>query len=225
MAAQDKALRPIVALLCLGASACSSVEPIAYSGLPSSAHLQPNRQEDAKRIPFRYATATDWRAYNRIIIDPVAIYRGADHQFADMAETDKTSLAEHMQSEFAEKLKSRFTLADRPGPNMLRLKLTLTGAVTSTPVLGTLSRFDLAGGLYNGVQTVLGGEGLMTGSVSYAVEIRDATDNRLLTAFVAKQYPSPLNIPASVGALLAARTGIEKGAEELAEQLSRPAKS
>ncbi|HEY8064370.1 MAG TPA: DUF3313 domain-containing protein [Methylosinus sp.] len=225
MAALDKALRPTVALLCLGASACSSVEPIAYSGLPSSAHLAPNRQDDAKRIPFRYAAVTDWRAYNKIIIDPVAIYRGADHQFGDMAEADKASLVEHMQSEFAEKLKSRFNITDRPGANTLRLKLTLTGAVTSTPVLSTLSRFDLAGGLYNGVQTVRGGEGLMTGSAIYAVEIRDASDNRLLTAFVAKQYPSPLNIPASVGALSAARTGIEKGAEDLLEQLSHPAKS
>ena len=212
-------------MVCLTMSACSSVEPIAYSGLPSTAHLQPNRQDDAKRIPFRYAPATDWRVYNRLTIEPVAIYRGSDHQFGDMAEADKASLAEHMQREFAEKLKSRFTIADRPGANTLRLKLTLTGAVTSTPVLGTLSHFDLAGGLYNGVQTLRGGEGLMTGSVIYAVEIRDASDNRLLTAFVAKQYPSPLNIPASVGALSAARTGIEKGAEELSEQLSRPAKS
>ncbi|OAI31660.1 hypothetical protein A1351_20810 [Methylosinus sp. R-45379] len=225
MAALDKMLRPTVALLCLGTSACSSVDPIAYSGLPSSAHLQPNRQDDAKRIPFRYAATTDWRAYNRLVIDPVAIYRGSDHQFGDMAEADKASLAEHMQSEFAEKLRSRFTIADRPGANTLRLKLTLTSAVTSTPVLSTISRFDLAGGLYNGVQTVRGGEGLLTGSVFYAVEIRDASDNRLLTAFVAKQYPSPLNIPASVGALSAARTGIEKGAEDLREQLSRAAKS
>ncbi|PWB88524.1 DUF3313 domain-containing protein [Methylosinus sporium] len=225
MATLDKALRPTLALLCLGASACSSVEPIAYSGLSSSAQMQPNRQDDAKRIPYRYAAAADWRAYNRIIIDPVTIYRGSDHQFADIAETDKISLAEHMQREFAEKLMSRFSIADRPGPNTLRLKLTLTGAVTSTPVLSTLSRFDLAGGLYNGVQTVRGGECLMTGSVIYAVEIREASDNRLLTAYVAKQYPSPLNIPASVGALSAARTGIEKGAEELMEQLSRPGRS
>lgn len=147
MAISDKAHWSAVALFCFGAGACSTVEPNAYSGLPSSAHLRPNRQDDAKRIPFRYATATDWRAYDRIIIDPVAIYRGSDHQFADLAETDKAALAEHMQSEFAEKLKRRFSLTDKPGPNTLRLKLILTGAVTSTPVLGTLSRFDLAGGL------------------------------------------------------------------------------
>lgn len=87
--------------------------------------MAPNRQDDAKRIPFRYAFVTDWRAFNKIIIDPVVIYRGADHQFGDMAETDKASLAEHMQSEFAEKLKSRFTITDRPGANTLRLKFAL----------------------------------------------------------------------------------------------------
>ncbi|KAF2990141.1 DUF3313 domain-containing protein [Methylocystis sp. MJC1] len=219
MATTEIAHRLAIALLCLGAAACSSVEPIAYSGIASFAHMQPNRRNDAKRIPFRYATATDWKAYDRLTIDPVAIYRGADHQFADMSETDKVALADHMQRQFSEKLKSRFRLTEKAGPNTLRLRLTLTGAVKSTPVLSTLSRFDLAGGVYNGVQTVRGGEGLLTGSVIYAVEIRDS-DNRLLTAFVTKQYPSPLNIPASVGSLSAAQAGIEKGAEALLEQLS-----
>lgn len=75
------------------------------------------------------------------------------------------------------------------------------------------------------MQTVRGGEGLMTGSVIYAVDIRDASTNRLLTTFVTKQYPSPLNIPASVGALSAARAGIENGAEALLEQITSRAKS
>src|SRR5882762_7501931 len=96
-------------------------------------------------------------------------------------------------------------------PTTLRLRLTLTGASTNTPVLGPLSRFDIAGGLYNSVQAVRGGEGTFTGSVIYAVEIYDAPTNRLLSAYVTKQYPGSLNIMASFGSLSAAETGIDKG--------------
>lgn len=41
-------------------------------------------------------------------------------------------------------------------------------------------------------------------------------------AYVSKQYPSPFNIAASVGAMSAPRTSIAKGAAELAAYLSEP---
>ena len=86
-------------------------------------------------------------------------------------------------------------------------------------MLGTLSRFDMAGAVYKGVQAARDGEGSLTGSVIYAVEIFDATTSRLLGAFVSKQYPNPYNIKASVGALAAAEAGIDKGADSLMAQL------
>lgn len=101
----------------------------------------------------------------------------------------------------------------------MRIRLTLTGAKKNTPVLGTLSRVDIAGGLYNGVQAVRGREGSMTGSVIYAVELYDAASNKLLAAYVTKQYPNALNIASSVRPLDAAKAGIEKGAESFADQL------
>ena len=147
------------------------------------------------------------------------IYRGPDQQFGDISEEDKASLASYMQSQFAEKLRSRFMLVSNAGPYTLRMRLTLTGAETSAPVLSTLSRFDIAGAVYNGVQTVRGGAGMMTGSVSYAVEISDAATSRLLSAFVTKQYPGPYNLGATMGSLAASQVGIDKGADALMAQL------
>ncbi|MFE0758640.1 DUF3313 domain-containing protein [Inquilinus sp. NPDC058860] len=203
----------------LALAGCGSADPVAYSGIASSAQLAPNPQDDTGHIPFRYATPVDWRSYSRIIVDPVAIYRGRDAQFGDMSEEDKAELARTMQARFAEKLKSRFALAGDPAPGTLRLRLTLTGASTSTPVLSTFSRVDIGGGLYNGVQAVRGGEGLFTGSVIYAAEIYDAPTGRLLNAFVSKQYPGSMNIGATFGSLDAAKTGIDKGADALVAQL------
>lgn len=211
--------RLFVVTLVVALAGCASVKPVAVSGIASSSYLKPNTADDADRVPYQYATQADWRKYRRLMIDPVVVYRGADNQFGDMSDLDKVALAAHMQSAFAQTLRTRFELADGAGPNTLRLKLTLTGAATSTPVLATLSRFDIAGGLYNGVQTVRGGEGTFTGSVIYAVELYDASTNRLLSAYVTKQYPSPWNIGASFGSLGAAKAGIEKGADALLAQL------
>lgn len=205
-----------VAGLCAG---CSAMTPAAYSEVASTRYLTPNASDASGRVPYRYAAAADWRSYDKVMLDPVVIYHGRDHQFGDMSAQDKARLAAYMRSRFLESLSARFQVVSQRGPNTLRVRLTLTGAVTNTPVLGTASRFDLAGAVYNGVQSARDGEGLLTGSVFYAAEIFDAANGRLLNAFVSKQYPTPYDIKASVGALAAAEAGIDKGADALVAQL------
>jgi CRP-like cAMP-binding protein len=215
----SQADRLAILALSMTLAGCAGVTPVPYSAVASSSYLAPNPSDASGHIPYRYSTAVDWRTYNKVIIEPVVIYRGPDQQFADMSEEDKASLASYMQTRFTEKLGRRFTPVNQRGPNTMRVRLTLTGAVANTPVLGTLSRFDLAGAVYNGVQAARDGEGSMTGSVIYAVEIFDAATSRLLGAFVSKQYPSPLNVKASVGSLAAAEAGLDKGADTLVAQL------
>lgn len=200
-------------------SACAGPQPAPYRDLAAAPYLKPNADDTTGKIPFLYSENSDWSKYRSILIEPVTVYDSADEQFGKLPMQDRTALAQYMQKRFAEALAKRFTLVELPGTDTLRLKLVLTGAGTTTPVLSTLTRFDLSGGVYNGVQAVRGGGGLFTGWVMYAVEIRDGSSGRLLEAFEAKQFPNAYNLPATFGALTAARTGIDKGAETLAEQL------
>jgi len=197
---------------------CASVAPVPYSEVASSSYMAPDPSDTTGRVPYRYAADVDWRGYSKAILDPVAIYHGRDHQFGDMSDADKAQLAAHMQTSFMAKLACRFAMVNSRGPNTIRVRLTLTGAVANTPVLGTLSRFDMAGAVYNGVQQARGGEGMMTGSVIYAVEIFDASTGRLLSAYVTKQYPDAYDIKASIGPLAASFAGIDKGADSLVTQ-------
>ena len=110
-------------------------------------------------------------------------------------------------------------MTDAPGPTTLRVHLTLTGVETSTQVLSTLVQLPIPGTVIGLVQTAFDKQAVLTGSVSYAVEIYDSATNRLLRAYIAKQYPLAANIFASVGALHACRIGIRNGAEDLEAQL------
>lgn len=198
---------------------CAGHDPVRYTGLNSSSHLTPNTGDESDRIPYHYNPQTNWKKYNNLIIDPVIIYQGPDSQFGDMEHSDRQKLASYMQEKFAETLRSRFREGAAPSPTTLRLKLTLTGADTTPQVVGTFTKFDLAGGPYNIVQSIRGGQGMMSGYVNYAIEIYDFSTNELLYAYVAKQYPNAMNISATIGTLSAAEVGIDKGAEELAEIL------
>lgn len=202
----------------LAIAGCASTSPSIYADIDSSARLVPNTEDDAYRVPYIYKANVDWRQYSAVIVEPVRLYQGPDNQFGDMALADRLTLAQYMQHRFSDRLQQHFKLTHRAAPNALRVKLTLTGAQTTTTFLSTFTRFDLAGGPYNIVQSIRGKEGTFTGSVSYAVEIYDSSSNRLLNAYVTKQYPNSLNISATFGALGAAKTGIDKGADALVSQ-------
>ncbi|ARM90066.1 hypothetical protein RHEC894_CH03812 [Rhizobium sp. CIAT894] len=204
---------------CLSVAACTTPDPTVYAGLASASQLQPNTADKTGRVPYRYQTNVDWRRYTRIIVDPVTVYKGSDSQFGKFPEKDKVLLADYMQDQFTEKLKTRFAIVGTAAPATLRLHLTLTGAKATTAVLGTVTRIDVAGGLYNTVQAVRGREGSMTGSVNYAVEIYDAASNRLLSSYVTKQYPNAMNIGASFTAMDASMVGVRKGADALLAEL------
>ncbi|MBN3853663.1 DUF3313 domain-containing protein [Paraburkholderia sp. Ac-20340] len=205
--------------LSLVLAACAGVQPVAYSGIEASHQLRPNFGDDRAKIPFAYATPVVWSRYTQVVLEPVSVYQGTDAQFGDMKDEDKSALASYAQKAFAESLGKRFQLGSQTGPGVLRVKITLTGAERTTPLVGQAMHFDIAGNLYNGVQAVRGGQGAFSGSVSYAVEVYDGSDGRLLKAYVAKQYPNAMNLPAAFGSLGAAKTGLDKGAQALVAQL------
>lgn len=209
------------ALALLALAGCIGPQPHAYSGMPSHDRLHPNAGHHTGRTPLAFSETADWHSYRQIIIDPVEVYQGPDADFGKIPARGQEALARYMGERFTSSLSHDYRIVDSAGPGTLRLHLMLTGASVTPPVVGTLTHFDLAGGIYNTMQGVRGKQGMMSGAVVYAVEIRDTQSDRLLHAQVTKQYPGALNIPASFGALKSAKVGIDKGARELAMQLMR----
>lgn len=209
---------PLLAVMVL--AGCAETPPVRYANIESSSQLTPNIDDKYIHISYRYAPSVDWSKYTNIIIDPVVIYQGGDHRFGDLLPEERKSLADYMYNKFSESLRPHFREVSTPIAGTIQLKLTLTGADTTTPFIGTITKLDpLIGGPYNIVQSIRGKEGLFNGSVDYVVELYDASNHSLLNAYVAKQYPNAMNIGASVGSLSAAEVGVDKGAEELADML------
>ncbi|QGU87516.1 DUF3313 domain-containing protein [Erwinia sorbitola] len=219
MSTQTQVFRSSLLILSMVIAGCAGTPTARYAGLSSAEKLQSNSGDNAHNQPWRTTGQIDWHKYSEVMVDPVVIYQGADNQFGDLSQADRQELADYLYQRCNEVLKTRFSPTQRPSSKALRVKLTLTGAETTTPVLGTFTKFDLAGGPYNIVQSIRGREGLMNGSVSYAVEIYQADNNQLLQAWVTKEYPNAMNVSASFGSLSAAKVGIDKGTEQLLSQL------
>ncbi|GKT02118.1 DUF3313 domain-containing protein [Acidovorax sp. SUPP3434] len=219
MSAFSKSMLSLVCGSVILMTGCASKPPLSYNNLESASQLTVNTRKDADRTPYVYSTSVDWNSYNAMIIEPAVIYYGTGHQFGDLPKADQEELAQYMNTEFRKVLGKRFQLKNNAAPGTLRLKLTLMGAETNTAMVSQITRFDLVGLPINAVQGIRGKEGIFMGSVTYSAEIFDANNNRLLKALVTKQHPNAMNIAATFGSLNAAKTGIEKGAEELLTQL------
>ncbi|GLQ97771.1 DUF3313 domain-containing protein [Dyella mobilis] len=207
-------------LLVVGMAGCAATTPVQYRNLDSSAQLAPNSQNQSKHIPFYYASPdTQLTRYTRVMLDTVTVYGGEDQQFGTLSAVERQQLADYMQSQFGQALGQKYVLTSTTGPDTLRIHLTLTGASASVPVLSTVKQIVPVGALLGTLKSAADRPSRTLGSVTYAVEIYDSQSNKLLRAFIAKQYPAAENIPASLGALGAAKTGIEKGAEALLKQL------
>ncbi|WP_439858221.1 DUF3313 domain-containing protein [Pseudomonas syringae] len=207
-------------LLVMALAGCASREPFPYAGIESAPKMRPNKDATSDREPFAYKTQVNWSQFTNVMLEPMSVYCGADNQFADATSEDKRDLANYMTVKFSEALGARFRFVSKPIPYTLRIRLTLTGVETTTPVLATFSRFDVGMGSYNLVQAARDREGSFSGSVSNVVEIYDASTSLLLESYVSRQYPGVYDNSSTFGGFTAARSGIEIGARSLVDTLA-----
>jgi hypothetical protein len=213
------AILPLIAA-CALATGCVVTPLNRYQALDSTARMQPNAANDKNHQPYVYAAPdTDWSRYTAATIDLVVIYRGNDQQFGQVSQAERQTLAAYMQQRFAKALQTKYVLATTSMPNELRVHATLTGAKTDVPVLSTVAKVVPVGAVIHTVESAADKPDAFSGSVSYAIEIYDASSGRLLRAYESRQYPAAENVVAGFGALGAAKTGIDKGATALLAQL------
>jgi hypothetical protein len=213
--------RCLLPLLCVACMAgCATTKPVPYNGLDSTAQLTPNTQDKNGHMPLYYSSPdAQLNRYTQVMLDTVTVYGGNDQQFGKLSAADRQQLAEYMQMQFGQTLGQKHVLTSVPGPNTLRIHLTLTGASASVPVLSTVKQVVPVGAVLGTLRSAADKPSRTLGSVTYAVEIYDSQSNQLLRSFVSKQYPAAENISASIGTLSAAETGIKKGAKALLVEL------
>ena len=156
------------------------------------------------------ASKVDRFTYDRLILDPVDVYAGADSEFVGLSDREKHELSQYMFRRFASTLSQRFELTHTADEGKtLRVHLILAGAEVSPVVATAVTWFDYAGGLYNFVQGLFGGHSAYSGSVTYAVEIFDAANGNLIEAMI--QFKNIVGVEGCIYARSIDRCGTTTG--------------
>jgi len=81
----------------------------------------------------------NWPAYREVLLEPVTLWRSGRKSLDPVPREDLLRLVEDLQSAVRTRLGEAFHFVDRPGPGVLRIRLAITEAHASDPVLDILT--------------------------------------------------------------------------------------
>ncbi len=179
-------LVPLLALLV--AVACGPRHPprtFETSGfLDDYSLLRPGGHDDVALV-YRDPTV-DWTAYDKVLLEPVTLWRSGKKSLDPVPEGDLLRLVDDLEAAVRRRLGAGFTFVDKPGPGVMRIRLAITEARATDPVLDVLRA--------HGRQGVTTGNGPLHPETLRFIdraqiegEVRDAATDRLLSAGVERR--------------------------------------
>jgi hypothetical protein len=119
-------------------------------------------------------------SYDKILLDPVTIWKGSETNLDQVAPEDRQRIADRFFDLLYEVLAKDYTMVRLPAPGTMRLRVAITGLQAGTPVLDTFSsavpQVRVAATL-GGYAT---GKPVFSGQASVAFKLVGATTGQLL---------------------------------------------
>jgi hypothetical protein len=210
MEASMKIIRAtLIAALLLGAPAAVLAQ--AHSGLSSASKLTP---DSGKGDSWTYRNPNaSLSKYQSFIIQPTAVYSGATAQWEGTTPDQRQKYAAYMTKALRDEVGTGYQIVDKPGPGVATLHLTLLGVQKTIGGVATAARATPMGFAFNGIQSLRGKKGSMTGSVQLALEVNDSRNGALIFAAVRKRSPDALDIESTLST--------EKTVEAVADDIAK----
>ena len=175
----------LLLLLALGASCATTYQArhAKTSGFLGD-YSQLRKGQGREPLLIYFNPATDVRDYDKILIDPIVGYLGKGSRLNRLSPQDRQALLDYFHATLREQLGQDYAIVDQPGPGTLRLRIAVTDARGTKPVIDTLSTVVPVGLAISILERVALGKTLTTGSVRIEAEALDAQTGARLAAMV-----------------------------------------
>jgi len=178
----------IVAAALLLAAACAARRPgpsTEYSGFLDDYSLLHRGGQGEVALLYRNPQAR-WTSYDKVLFEPVTLWRSGRKSLDPVPEGDLLRLISDLEDAIRRRLGTGFQLVEAPAPGTMRIRLAITEARATDPVLDVLRG--------RGGADVTPGDGPLDPETRRFIEhaeiegeIRDANTNQLLAAGVARR--------------------------------------
>ena len=134
----ERALGILLLLLAYGCGGRPQVHPVQETSgfLDDYSFLREGAPGDVALV-YRNPNA-DWSRYDAVLLEPVTLWRSGRNSLDPVPEDDLLRLVSAFQNALRQRLGAGFRLVDQPGPGVMRIRLAITDARASDPILDVL---------------------------------------------------------------------------------------
>lgn len=125
--------------------------------------------------------------YNKVMIAPVTFWADSNSQVSN---AEQQALCNYFYTVLQQTLSKNFTLADDPGPGVLKFSAALTDATSATPALRTVSVVVPQAHALNMIKYGLTGKYAFVGSATGEAKLTDSDSGQLLAAWQDQRFGS-----------------------------------
>jgi len=199
----------VAAILVLVAGACAPKrvrQPPDVSGFLDDYSLLREGGPGQVRLVYRNPKA-DWAAYDKILFEPVTLWRSGKKSLDPVPEEDLLRLVSDFETALRARFGARFRLVDTAAPGVMRIRLGITEARVADPILDVLAARGGAGPRGPGAEPLHPEMRRFLERADIEGEIRDAQSGELLAQGVDRRRQDgtapPLNTWADIDRALA----------------------
>lgn len=172
----------LVVALCLGCAGGQQAGPGKTAGFLGDYSILEESSAGGARLRY-VLKGVDWQDYDKIFLDPIQFWRGADVQ-AGLSTTEAQRLANYFHSALYDRLSRDFGMVSMPQPGSLRISIAFIRLGKRNVALDTVSTYVPQARLMSELKGAFTGRPAFVGEAFVEGKISDATTGQLLAAAV-----------------------------------------
>lgn len=142
--------------------------------------LQPGPEDGAK---LRWLDPdVDFSHYNKVMLDNVVFYFAPDSEDKGIDPAVMKELADSFNKELVTALKDKYPIVTEPGPDVIRIRIALTGLKQSSPVTSGISSILPVGLVISGVKKGITGSWVGSGATGGELLFIDTAKSQVVGA-------------------------------------------
>lgn len=173
----------LAASLLSGCTSTYQAREATKSGfLGNYSQLRPGQGDEALLVYVN--PRANFKAYEKIMLDPVRIYATKDSSLAKLPREDLQRLVNYLGATLREHLKTDYAIVNQAGPGVMRLRVAITEAKGAKVVLDTISTLVPMSLAISEAKNLATGSHSAVGSAAVECEALDSANNVRLFAAV-----------------------------------------
>ncbi len=172
-----------LALGLLGCASSQQARSVKTSGFLKDYSMLQKAQGDVAHLIY-VNPETDWTQYDKIIVEPVTIWRVPGSKLEDLPEKELDDLGRYFWSAIKTEMGKDYKLVNEPGPGTLRFRVALTEAEKANVTMDMVTTVVPIGLGISAVKKLATGTHSFVGKATIEGEIRSSETGEVLAAGV-----------------------------------------